>query len=443
MGISLKIVGLDNEGCSVELDDELLTSIEYLHHTSTVPSARTYDPGYTLLISGKVMPMKESGTGQEILELSKWAHLPYEPGTDYYRNVYITYEKDEQVIREINFTNAYVLDYEEGYDNKDSVGMFKLSLSQKKDQLRKINFGQQEESDTAVKNTPKLPTTHNLVMNWGKKSIDGGSAPTRKDILLALFTKKLDTLPGIDEHKDYRDAVINRFMSGTPIAQELFLKYVKNNSLKELTNEDGSFYRDSKDTVFLNIAKDYTRKGTGVVFFHEYGHYLDDAAGDLSNDAIFRKCIMNDFRSAVESRANAMFLRELKRELVPVLGHMRYKLEDIMNPDYWNGTKETWIDFKKLYENISDELTPHELSAISDLYSGLSIVKVGKETQRIVGNWAHPVEYWSADKDKVFVEAFAHCYEAQFNSVRRANLRKYFPTAYKRFEELLEEAYAK
>lgn len=168
----------------------------------------------------------------------------------FHRNVYITYEKDEQVIREINFTNAYVLDYEEGYDNKDSVGMFKLSLSQKKDQLRKINFGQQEGSDTAVKNTPKLPTTHNLVMNWGKKSIDGGSAPTRKDILLALFTKKLDTLTGIDEHKGYRDAVINRCMSGTPIAQELFLKYVKNNSLKELTNEDGSFYRDSKDTYF-------------------------------------------------------------------------------------------------------------------------------------------------------------------------------------------------
>ncbi|MDQ0087931.1 hypothetical protein J2T12_001337 [Paenibacillus anaericanus] len=67
------------------------------------------------------------------------------------------------------------------------------------------------------------------------------------------------------------------------------------------------------------------------------------------------------------------------------------------------------------------------------------MVKVGdNKIERVVGRWKHPEEYWSSDLDKMYVEAFAHCYEAQFDSIRRANLRKYFPNAYERFEELLE-----
>ncbi|MNZ95869.1 hypothetical protein D3C78_1150390 [compost metagenome] len=146
---------------------------------------------------------------------------------------------------------------------------------------------------------------------------------------------------------------------------------------------------------------------------------------------------MNDFRNCMESRANAMFLSELDPNLIKVLGHIRIKLEDIMNPNYWNGNKSSWIDYKKLYEKISKELKPHELSSVSDLYSGLSIVKVGTETERIIGNWQHSVIYWSGDADSIYKEAFAHCYEAQFDSTRRANFRNYFPTAYERFEELL------
>ncbi|MNN01166.1 hypothetical protein D3C81_1137770 [compost metagenome] len=253
-----------------------------------------------------------------------------------------------------------------------------------------------------------------------------------------MFIKKLDTLSVIGDNKDYSEAVIKRFMSGTPIAQNLFLKYVKDNSLQERTQNESAYYLDSKDIVFLNIGDDLTAKGKGVVFFHEYGHYLDDVGGKLSNDKTFRENIMNDFRNCMESRANAMFLRELDPKLMSKLGHIRIKLEDIMNPEYWNGNKESWIDRKKLYDQISKELKPDNLSAVSDLYSGLSIVELDNKMERIVGRWKHPEEYWLENSDNIYLEAFAHCFEAQFDSTRRANLRKYFPNAYKRFEELLE-----
>ncbi|MDQ0087932.1 hypothetical protein J2T12_001338 [Paenibacillus anaericanus] len=149
------------------------------------------------------------------------------------------------------------------------------------------------QADKAPASPRVFPSYYDLLKNWMDKyqPVDAasGAAPSRKEIIQELFDEKLVTFSGVDDHKNYPEAVIKRYMSGTPIAQDLFLKYIQDNSLKEQTApDDTSFYRDSIDTVFLNIAKDYTKKGTGVVFFHEYGHYLDDAAGRLSNDKVFR-----------------------------------------------------------------------------------------------------------------------------------------------------------
>lgn len=161
----------------------------------------------------------------------------------------------------------------------------------------------------------------NLMKEWEKRfqSVDAtsGAAPSRKEIIEDLFTTKLDTFLGISNHKDYRKKVIQRYMSGTPIAQELFLKYVKNNSMDELTKENTSYYTESKKKVFLNIGNDYTKKGKAVVFFHEYGHYIDHAAGDLSEDKIFRECLKNDFRKIMESRAKDLYISELSMQSTP------------------------------------------------------------------------------------------------------------------------------
>jgi hypothetical protein len=351
----------------------------------------------------------------------------------------------------LNFTKAYVLNYEENYDNYSGAGSFHLTLGQKRDEQDKINFGEEEQADAAKVFTPLLPPAfppksqayYDLLKIRIPVPVDAtsGSAPTRKEHIEALIFMKIGTFSGMADHEKYLQKVINRFMKGTPIAQELFLRYVEDDSLKELTGDANSYYRDSKDKVFLNIGDDFTAKGIGVVFFHEYGHYIDHAAGDLSDDKTFRENLRADFKNLMESRANAMYLSELDPKDKSKLGNIKITLEDIMNSDYWNGKKKALIDYKKLYEKISKEIKPDNFSTVSDLYSGLSIVKVNKNTERIFGYYQHPVEYWTKNPDKIYIEAFAHCYEVQFDATRRANFRKYFPTAYKRFEELLEGAH--
>ncbi len=452
MGLSMRIEGLDTEDNIIELYEESLVSTEYLHNTIGNAMARTGDTGYVLRIVGRIEPSLKSEqrtTQKSILELTKWAYLPYAPEADFYRKVSIVYEKGEQIVRELNFTKAYVLNYEENYDNYSGTGSFHLTLGQKRGEQGKINFGEQEQADAAKVFTPLLPNAfppkppayYDLLKIRIPEPVDAtsGAAPTRKELIEALFIKKIGTFSGMADHEKYLKEVIKRYMKGTPIAQEVFLKYVKDDSMKELTGvDDGSYYRDSKEKVFLNIGNDFTRKGTGVVFFHEYGHYIDHAAGDLSDDKTFRENLKKDFKNIMESRANAMYLSELDPKLIPILGNIKITLEDIMNPDNWNEKEKSSIDYKKLYEKISKELMPDSLSAVSDLYSGLSIVKVKKNTERIKGDWQHPVEYWTKNPDKIYIEALAHCYEAQFDPIRRANFRKYFPTAYERFEELLE-----
>lgn len=69
-------------------------------------------------------------------------------------------------------------------------------------------------------------------------------------------------------------------------------------------------------------------------------------------------------------------------------------------------------------------------SAVADMLNGLS-------RGNIKGIARHSMEYWK--NDSVYCsEAFAHMFEAQFDKIRHAEMEKYFPTALKKFEKILE-----
>ena len=71
-------------------------------------------------------------------------------------------------------------------------------------------------------------------------------------------------------------------------------------------------------------------------------------------------------------------------------------------------------------------------SAVSDIFEGVT----GGE---IVGCACHGVEYWKKHPEYVTSEAFAHMYEAQFDSIRYGEMKKYFPGALKSFEKMMKE----
>lgn len=94
------------------------------------------------------------------------------------------------------------------------------------------------------------------------------------------------------------------------------------------------------------------------------------------------------------------------------------------------GKKHNLKTFDKVQTAIGKELsTMRNHSAVSDLLNGLS-------KGNINGRAGHDMDYWK-DDSVYCAEAFAHMFEAQFDTVRYAEMKKYFPSSLKKFEEML------
>ncbi|URJ45233.1 hypothetical protein MF628_005027 [Paenibacillus polymyxa] len=78
--------------------------------------------------------------------LYTWANTEYKPDSeDYYRKCNIQIVRNENTIRDITFTHAYVDKYQEQIDTSKEILEFELVLKQKEDQLGKIQYSPQVE----------------------------------------------------------------------------------------------------------------------------------------------------------------------------------------------------------------------------------------------------------------------------------------------------------
>lgn len=140
-------------------------------------------------------------------------------------------------------------------------------------------------------------------------------------------------------------------------------------------------------------------RGSGVTYFHEHGHYIDDMAGGISKNIDIVMLLKDDI--------------------------MRYeaKMQDKLDADA----------FDAIDTIISKELSDiRKHSAVSDLMDGAT-------NGKIAGVSCHQTGYFSGHPEKLGQEAFAHVYESQFDQERRAQLRKYFPKTVDRIETLMKE----
>ena len=81
------------------------------------------DPKNSMIITGKIDT--EEGTAL----LYQWALLP-ETNPDCYKEITVEYTKDNQLVRKVYFSKAFVVDYSESYSNHSGVGTFTLYIRQ-------------------------------------------------------------------------------------------------------------------------------------------------------------------------------------------------------------------------------------------------------------------------------------------------------------------------
>ena len=212
---------------------------------------------------------------------------------------------------------------------------------------------------------------------------------------LGEFKKKIRSDDRMSE--DYYQAVKDKFSHGSENAKKAFNRYVPTDSVIDSEYHGVPCYNPKTGKISMNYAMDLTNaRGAGATWFHEHGHLIDSGAGIVSDHSDFRKLLYDDcleYRKAY-------------------------------------GKKHGLKTFDKVDKAISNELrSMREHSAVSDLLDAIT-------NGNICGVASHSRGYWTDDK-KICAEAFAHMYEAQFDEIRYAEMKKYFPTALKKFEEML------
>lgn len=197
---------------------------------------------------------------------------------------------------------------------------------------------------------------------------------------------------------DYADMVADKFKNGNETARKAWEKCIPDGGCIEDAHFGGT-PQHKNGKVYLDITADATnQRGAGCTFFHENGHALDYYAGWLSDDSQFFVALKSDYEAALKATG-----KKTKDD-------QRFALSmELCKPDIAN-----------------------KANGVSDILDGLSKGKCK-------GWYGHGAKYWRDRPDfGVQREAFAHMNEAAYLDGQREMINKYFPTAYKRFIELLE-----
>lgn len=138
MGFKLKVEGAE----TIELGLDNIQKVIYDTDTPDDSNARSTDVGSTLKISGKIITATDGDKADDTLKLALWSLVPAEKA-DCYRKLTLEVIAADQVVREIVFPNAFVVDYKEQFGDTEGIGTFEIYVKQKKDktELAKLNGG--------------------------------------------------------------------------------------------------------------------------------------------------------------------------------------------------------------------------------------------------------------------------------------------------------------
>lgn len=202
---------------------------------------------------------------------------------------------------------------------------------------------------------------------------------------------------------DYKDALNLKFANGSDEAKKAFNKFVPSDSVADAAFSGTAHFNPATQKINMNFADDLQNKrGACATFFHEHGHFIDFMAAGASN---------YDYLSTTSQTFGALLQSDFKEYVKTYKKQHKMKAADA-------------------YNAISLELLGHEKHSLSDLLDGISKGKCS-------GMYGHKRSYWS-NQGSLEKEAFAHMFEASFDSNKYALMKQYFPNALAEFEQMLK-----
>ena len=135
MGVRLSIEGSE----SVKLKETSITGIKFGADIPHDSNARSTDLGSTVWIEGKILAAVNGEAADDTSKIAKWFLVAAEKA-DCYRKVQIDVVSSSQIVRQITFPNAFVLEAKEDFTDETGAGTFRLLIKQKKDKMAGLKF---------------------------------------------------------------------------------------------------------------------------------------------------------------------------------------------------------------------------------------------------------------------------------------------------------------
>ena len=146
MGFRLTVKGQNEE---IVLDKESILDVKYMSETPDDSNARATDLGVILEIKGKILAAANGDTEDDTRKVAQWSLVPSE-SSDAYRQASLEVISAGQMVRKIDMTNVFVVDYIEEYGSQAGTGTFSLKIKQKKEKVIEVaiegGYAAQEEA---------------------------------------------------------------------------------------------------------------------------------------------------------------------------------------------------------------------------------------------------------------------------------------------------------
>lgn len=123
----------------ITLEEESTRQIIFKVEIPQDSRARTKDIGVTMIVKGKILPDTESAgnAADSTAKLLEWSNVPAEK-KEAYRSITVKVQSGGVTTRQYELPNAFIVDYDETFDNAEGIGEFTLVLKQMKNKIAAV-----------------------------------------------------------------------------------------------------------------------------------------------------------------------------------------------------------------------------------------------------------------------------------------------------------------
>jgi hypothetical protein len=206
-------------------------------------------------------------------------------------------------------------------------------------------------------------------------------------------------------------------INGSPeFMQKWYNKFQDKLQFDKTSDPKYAYYSPSTKGLTMHVKRDAAEtnsRGANSIFFHEFGHLLDDAARKLAK--VNEKWVLGDKPSE-----DPRFISAIKEDY-----------QDRLNMPLFKDKPQPFVEGK-----LTDLLRAEgdHSSGVQDMYSGLTL-------NRVRPGWGHDTKYWLRDNTELEIasEAFAHMSSGFTNPERLKIMKEWFPKSCDAFETIINE----